>query len=216
MATYVTSDLHGMYDLYLKIKEILKPEDTLYYLGDACDRGPRGWELIKSLLANPQVVYLKGNHEDMLIKVYNDYAKYAPLHIANGGKATLCDCFADPIAEKVITELSLLPLVAEYTNKNHQTFLMSHAGFTPPMTPQTDYIWDRTHFYEDWSKDIDSIIIHGHTPIYHLAGKLDIDVPNGSLHYCNGHKICVDCWSCATKAAILFNLDTLEDYIVTI
>ena len=39
---YVTTDLHGNGLLWRKIKEKLNIDDTLYFLGDAIDRGPDG------------------------------------------------------------------------------------------------------------------------------------------------------------------------------
>ena len=76
MATYACSDLHGMMPLYKQIKNFLSPNDKVYYLGDAGDRGPNSWELIKTILADDQFVYIKGNHEDMLVKAMYDYVKY--------------------------------------------------------------------------------------------------------------------------------------------
>ena len=38
MSMYACSDLHGMKELYLKIKDFLKPEDKVFFLGDAGDR----------------------------------------------------------------------------------------------------------------------------------------------------------------------------------
>ena len=42
--TYVISDLHGRYDLYLEMLERIQfsPEDTLYILGDVADRNKGG------------------------------------------------------------------------------------------------------------------------------------------------------------------------------
>ena len=68
MATYASADWHGCYWIWEKIKEILKPDDTLYFLGDAADRGSDGWQIIKELLNDSRIIYLKGNHEDLLIK----------------------------------------------------------------------------------------------------------------------------------------------------
>lgn len=34
MSIYAVSDLHGMYELYQKISDFLKPEDKVYCLGD--------------------------------------------------------------------------------------------------------------------------------------------------------------------------------------
>ena len=42
MATYVISDIHGMYNKFTELlnKIKLKDTDTLYILGDVLDRGP--------------------------------------------------------------------------------------------------------------------------------------------------------------------------------
>ena len=42
MAIYVTSDIHGEYDLFVRLLDIIKlqDQDTLYVLGDVVDRGP--------------------------------------------------------------------------------------------------------------------------------------------------------------------------------
>ena len=76
MSIYCCSDLHGRYDIWRQIKSFLKPEDKLYYLGDAADRGPNGWKIIKELISDNRIIYIKGNHEDMLVKAMKEYIKY--------------------------------------------------------------------------------------------------------------------------------------------
>ena len=44
MATFALSDIHGHYEIYEKVKAMLKPEDIVYFLGDAGDRGPDSWK----------------------------------------------------------------------------------------------------------------------------------------------------------------------------
>ena len=46
---YVMSDLHGRYDLFLRMLEKISFSDcdTLYLLGDLIDRGPDGIKLIQ-------------------------------------------------------------------------------------------------------------------------------------------------------------------------
>ena len=44
------------------------PECTIVYGGDAADRGPDGYRIIKELLNDPQIIYIYGNHEDLFIK----------------------------------------------------------------------------------------------------------------------------------------------------
>lgn len=65
------TDIHGHYDLYSAIINWCRakdPECTIIYGGDGCDRGPYGYRIMRELLDNPQVIYLKGNHEDMFVK----------------------------------------------------------------------------------------------------------------------------------------------------
>ena len=63
---YALGDLHGHYSIYEKVKAMLKPEDTVYFHGDAGDRGPDSWKCIKAIYDDPQFIYIKGNHEDLL------------------------------------------------------------------------------------------------------------------------------------------------------
>ena len=72
MAVWVTTDLHGNYMLWEQIKNFLKEDDTLIFLGDAVDRGDRGFEIFMEMLDNPQVVFLKGNHEDMMYEAFHE------------------------------------------------------------------------------------------------------------------------------------------------
>ena len=65
------TDIHGMYDLYHAIIEYCKkqdPEATIIFGGDACDRGPDGYKIIQSMLSDPYIIYLKGNHEDLFVQ----------------------------------------------------------------------------------------------------------------------------------------------------
>ena len=89
MSVFACSDLHGMLHFYKTIKEFLKPEDVVFFLGDAGDRGPHPWETIKAILTDPQFIYIKGNHEDMLIDAMgHGYGSAWALLRSNGGKKT--------------------------------------------------------------------------------------------------------------------------------
>ena len=72
MSNYAISDLHGNKKLWERAKSFLKPEDTLYVLGDCADRLPDGWDIIKDCLKMPNVVYIRGNHEQMLIDAWKE------------------------------------------------------------------------------------------------------------------------------------------------
>ena len=63
---YAVSDLHGMYGLWEKIKNYIDETDTIYFLGDAADRGPHGIKIMKELFTDKRVKYILGNHEDIM------------------------------------------------------------------------------------------------------------------------------------------------------
>ena len=70
MRYFIISDIHGYYSV---LKEELdkqgfnKDKDTLISLGDNFDRGDENWEMYRFLSALPNVILLRGNHEDCLI-----------------------------------------------------------------------------------------------------------------------------------------------------
>ena len=162
MAVYACSDLHGMLHFYKAIKDILKPEDTVYFLGDAGDRGPHPWECIKTIMDDPQFIYIKGNHEDMLIKAMGSgYGSAWALLRSNGGKKTCEQAMEESDWKEWKSRLVSLPTQATYVNTQGETVYLSHAGFTPGVDHQgqmrrvwdRDLIWSRDHFFHRWPED---------------------------------------------------------------
>ena len=70
MATYVISDIHGQYDMFVDLLEKikLKDEDTLYILGDVLDRGPHPVKTLRKLMEMPNAICLNGNDELMAME----------------------------------------------------------------------------------------------------------------------------------------------------
>ena len=58
MATYVISDIHGMYSKFIELlnKIKLKDTDTLYILGDVLDRGPDPIKTLLKIMSMPNVI----------------------------------------------------------------------------------------------------------------------------------------------------------------
>ena len=141
MAVWVTTDLHGNYNLWEQIKAFLKEDDTLIFLGDAIDRGDRGFEIFIEMLEDPRVVYLKGNHEDMMYEAFHDIGPDRGKILKhwtkkdNGGQKTLdniksLDLDYDTKVEYINT-IARLPHYAEYENADGIKFILCHAGYTP-------------------------------------------------------------------------------------
>ena len=226
--TYACSDLHGQKDLWNQIKDFLQPDDTLYFLGDAIDRGKDGFLIMQELIADSRVIYLKGNHELMmqnsLMENINNQSFWrgeeARIWYNNGSRPTMKAWIEDGPNFNWINILKKLPLKAEYKNIKGQTIYLSHAGFTPGAEPEYEFdlVWDRNHLFQEIPKkylDNKTIIVHGHTPTKHLIkqfkkyGFSNYKEENRIVFY-NDIKIDVDCGSYTTGCTALLNLDTLE------
>lgn len=147
------TDIHGQLPLFNRIMQFIQEQDedaTIIYGGDACDRGPEGYAIMNALLDNPQVVYLKGNHEDMFVRAARALLVYLPeddsfdptlascyleefyqdenveLAIWNGGKSTLTDWILDGAPRSFVERINDLPVIYSYENYD-----FSHAGGHP-------------------------------------------------------------------------------------
>ena len=81
--TYVCSDIHGMGGTYLDTLKKLNKDDVLYILGDATDRGDEGIGILYDIMKHngensqkPQIKYILGNHDLMLIENMETIMKY--------------------------------------------------------------------------------------------------------------------------------------------
>lgn len=139
------TDIHGMGELFDAVINYCKKQDatrSIIFGGDACDRGPNGYRIIKTLLNDPHIIYLKGNHEDLFIaaayelvnkltftnitdvqyiqtvlsRVMSFDYKYPALqfHIDNGGMPTLIDWIQDGMPMTIIKQLEKLPYTHSY------------------------------------------------------------------------------------------------------
>ena len=225
--TYCLADLHGQYDLYEKIKEFIKPSDIVYFLGDAIDRGQEGWKLLKVIYEDPQFIYLKGNHEDMMVRALNEYQNSGRIEgtlcqiwFSNGGRETFESWFREGKDYSWVEKIEDLPYIEKTLNKEGKMFILSHAGFTPrekDIIPNTeDLLWDRDHFLDGWDEEKfpNTYIVHGHTPWLYVTGETDVNNPH-IVGYCedkNGkyRKIDIDCGSFFTSTTALFDIDTFK------
>lgn len=233
MAVYACSDLHGMMELYEQIKAFLKPEDKVYFLGDAGDRGPKPWEMIKTIMADEQFIYMKGNHEAMLIDAAKEFLTNEcngfdyMLLTHNGGSGTYEGLMSETPANQAawIAHLNKLPYIQQYVNKDGLRIFLTHAGFTPVYDyedrlcwpDEYELTWDRHHFWDPWPVDTeDVVIVHGHTPTLYLAEHLGLpneEVEPGAIWYANNHKVCIDNGCFYTGFTCLLDLDTFDEHI---
>lgn len=227
---YAIADIHGMYDIYTQVCDMLESDDVVYFLGDAGDRGYDCFRCVKEIYENPQWIYIKGNHEDLMIKGLREQMYHGlkgtedfQLWHYNGGGATFYDWVDDGEDWTWVERLDSLPVLLEYTNPKGITFHMSHAGYTCGHKDEMwddELVWSRSHFADSWDEEFypNDICIHGHTPIEYLVRKLNwLEKGTKSYYvgqpearsYCNGHKICIDNGVFYTKSTVLYDLDEM-------
>jgi serine/threonine protein phosphatase 1 len=146
--------------------------DTLVFIGDYIDRGPHSVEVVDYLLQLKKrlsrIVFLKGNHEDMLEKFLSGADRYT--YLLNGGQKTLdsyLKCTPQsglhPIPPDHLGFYKSLRLYYETTD-----FIFVHAGLRPRVSLERqdteDLLWIRDKFINT-KYDFGKRVIFGHTPL---------------------------------------------------
>ena len=227
---YVMSDLHGRYDLFLRMLEKISFSacDTLYLLGDLIDRGPDGIQLIRDVMKRPNVIPFLGNHEDMFYRVIRKIGKPIDLNERsvirdtffdwtgyNGGDVTWNSYRSLPQEQRaeVLDYLESLTVFDE-VSVGGNTFLLVHAGvgaWKPEKDPNDcslhDFIWEETDYSNVYYKD--KYLVTGHTP----TGLID-PVFSGRIIQKN-HHVAIDCGAVFTGSLGCFCLETMEEIYVS-
>lgn len=231
---YAFADLHGNRELWEQIKSYLKPDDQLFFLGDAIDRGTDGYAIMKEIMLDKRIIYIKGNHEAMMETALYDMRHYHDgawvgeefdLWMYNGGYATISAWGNAGAKFGWGTIIHRLPLEATYINTSQKTIHLCHAGFSLGHKPdnEEDMVWDRDHLLKRVPKAANEIVVHGHTPTPYLLKRLaefnniasqekqhDFYTDGNVVFYGNGTKIDIDCGTYNTNTTALLDLDTFE------
>lgn len=180
---YFIGDIHGhfksLFNLYSSLKSEMDNRDTIVFLGDYIDRGPQSYEVVEFLIQlskRDDAVFLKGNHEGMLL----DYLKGKDPHgifILNGGEATVRSYsrhdgrFSVPDRHmEFFTDLRLY-----YEGDD---FIAVHAGLNPQVESlddqdEHDLLWIREKFFRS-RKRFRKTVIFGHTPTVYINGEVAV------------------------------------------
>lgn len=132
MATYVCSDIHGMFREFIELlKKInFSKDDKLYVLGDAIDRGPNSIDTIKFIMETENIEMIIGNHELAMLDYYR--GNWALESWADhewftfGGKTTHKEMrtIDKETKNKILDYIENLPYYIKLDN-----FLLVHGGF---------------------------------------------------------------------------------------
>lgn len=221
MKVIAFSDVHGNYELWTKIKNYYKKDDVLIFLGDACDRGPDGIKIMQEMFKDNRIIYLLGNHEQMLLDyieqgVEESLFRDSDLITYNGCYDTLNAYIKLPDNEKneLVNNLKQKTKFSYiYINKDKKNIFLSHAGTDLNNINTTDkqlLLWDRKHLQQDkiWNNKYKYwYIVHGHTPVQAINKELIIPE---IIRYNNNHKINIDMGSFNSNIIVALDLDTLQ------
>lgn len=187
--TYVMSDIHGQMRRFNSImKQIdLRPEDTLYVLGDVIDRNPDGIRILRRLMSMPNVKMLLGNHEHMMLDAlyypHDDFEfgwqyrneQRLSLWYRNGGDTThrYLKRIKKSIRAEVFEYLNRLPINVEIT-VGGKPYILTHAAplklfnemrrYTRFKNEKMFALWHRFKGREE--QPCEETIIFGHTLTY--------------------------------------------------
>jgi len=195
MRCYVVGDIHGCSEELACLLESLpfEPMDRLIFLGDYVDRGPDSKGVISYLLdwqrrGDREMIFLKGNHEDMFLSYLGLPGRYGEMFLFNGGGATLASYGVlgrNHSAEEIRSRIPQDHLEFLKALKSHylmKPFLCVHAGINPrkPMEHQTEeeLLWIRDEFILN-RHPLPYTVLFGHTPqqevLFHLPYKIGLD-----------------------------------------
>jgi serine/threonine protein phosphatase 1 len=191
---YAIGDVHGRDDLlgamHEKITADLRDRPTgdyrIIHLGDYVDRGPHSAAVIERLVRlkaeDNRAVFLRGNHEELLLDFLHDPVGGGPTFFNNGGLATLAS-YGLSLDRWFFANRHLIDAADRFARAlpaNHRDFIeglgtsvqfgdffFCHAGVKPgvPLDRQSeeDLTWIRKPFLES-DEDFGAVVVQGHTP----------------------------------------------------
>ena len=190
---FAIGDIHGSANKLGTLMEKIPIDytnDILVFIGDYIDRGPSSFEVVDYLVKlkqeHPDIVFLKGNHEDMLQKYLEGIDRFT--YLFNGGQQTL-DSYLN---RKNKSEFSPIPanhlefyksLVLHYQTED---YIFVHAGMREnvPLKKQKpeELMWIREDFIHS-KFDFGKRVIFGHTPFSEpLVQRNKIGIDTGAVY----------------------------------
>ncbi len=177
--TYFVSDVHGQYELFVKLLEKIgfSDEDEMYILGDMIDKGKGSVRLLKYVMGKPNIHCIMGNHEHSLIYEYHSIMEDSPTDFSRV-LAMLQNHFEpddEPLTFEVLDWLECLPYYVKGDD-----FIAVHAGvpsdaennlIDPADALPEQLIYDRSFKEKKYIPKGEKCVIFGHTPTVYICGK---------------------------------------------
>lgn len=209
---YAIGDVHGRDDL---LEDLLTRIDLdsanrgparriLVFLGDLIDRGPASSAVIERLRtfrpAGTRLVFLAGNHEEVLLRILGGEEGLVADWLRFGGAECLRSYDFDPDRLRRATPAEAINIIRSAFPPSHVEFLRTfddtfragdylfvHAGIRPgiPLAEQVpvDLRWIREPFLRDQA-DHGFVVVHGHTICEQVEDRTNrIGIDTGAYRY---------------------------------
>ena len=230
---YATSDLHGYpLDSFLRLLETagFGDSDCLYVLGDVIDRnGDGGVAMLRWMMSRPNVQFVLGNHEHMLLSCIHwidrisedsigslslEQMQHLLRWLRNGANPTICSLqqLKQRLPEtfaRLVDYLKRAPLYAA-VSAGERSFVLVHSGlgnFSPEKKlsgyAPDELLWHRPVADEAFFPDV--ITVLGHTPTGYLFGE------EGKM-FRTDTWIDIDTGAAGGGAPMLLRLDDLQPF----
>ncbi len=207
-ATYAIGDIHGRHDLLGRLLAMIEADAEemgladarAVFLGDYVDRGEQSREVLETLVAlkrdmGDRAVFLKGNHEAMMLEFMEHPEAAAAVWLRNGGLQTLMSFGVGGVAgttrgeDAVSAGERLRDAVGDsldfLTSLEHsfrdEGVAFAHAGADPTlpleMQRESNLLWGARDFLAKPRSD-GLWIVHGHyveDEPYARAGRIAVD-----------------------------------------
>jgi serine/threonine protein phosphatase 1 len=188
---YAVGDVHGRFDLFVRMLHAIGQDLSdhpasafqIVFLGDLIDRGPQSSKIITLANALSQCTsrlrFLKGNHEELLLRSLAGDERTAEFYYDIGGRETLMSYGFDTSVGDKMPGDQLVRWMQDNIPIEHANFIEGfqdlissgdyifvHAGLRPnvPLDKQTtsDLRWIRKDFIHH-EGNFPGIVVHGHS-----------------------------------------------------
>jgi len=208
---YAVGDIHGRLDLHdrllTKIEADMAARENrrtfIIFLGDLIDRGPDSAGVVERLRTyrNPdaQLVFLGGNHEEVLLNILAGKRDVLPSWLKFGGAECAASYGIDTAELARVHEDLAIEMVRAKVPRAHREFIESfadtfrfgdylfvHAGIRPGIAVdeqrREDLRWIRDPFLSD-AKEHGFVVVHGHTIVERVEERPNrIAIDTGAYH----------------------------------
>ena len=231
--TYAMSDLHGQYEKYLQMLDMIhfSDDDDLYIIGDVVDRGSQSVELLQDMSMRMNVFPILGNHDmtaalllnKLCVEITEDnyssqlnpeILKILAMWQMDGGQATL-DGFKNLSVDE---RKALIEYLEEFTPYETveiagSKFILVHGGIPYekrklPLSKQSvhELVIERPDYSKRYYNN--TYLVTGHTPTINIGEEY-----KGRIYKANGH-IAIDCGASFDMPLGCIRLDDFKEFYV--